>query len=65
MGLIHDIPTCDALLKRIEVEAMETLRSKQNLYIQEGDQPVSSTGTVGKNTNNPGAEVWGVGKSKL
>jgi len=22
-------------------------------------------GTVGKNVNNPGAELWGVGKSKL
>jgi hypothetical protein len=65
MGLIHDIPTCDALLKRIEVEATETLRSNQNLFVQEGDQPVGPSGTVGKNTNNPGAEIWGVGKSKL
>jgi hypothetical protein len=52
-------------LTRIEREAVETLSSNKNLYIQEGDQPVSPTGTVGKNTNNPGAEVWGVGKSKL
>ena len=65
IGLIHDIPTCDALLKRIEKEAVATLQSKQDLYVQEGDVPVSSSGTVGKKTNNPGAEVWGVGKSKL
>lgn len=65
IGLIHDIPTCDALLKRIEDEALVTLRSKQDLYVEEGNKPVSSSGTVGKNTNNPGAEVWGVGKSKL
>ena len=52
-------------MTRMEREAVETLRSKQDLYIQEGDKPVSATGTVGKKTNNPGAEVWGVGKSKL
>ncbi|KAG4223296.1 Nitronate monooxygenase [Phytophthora cactorum] len=28
IGLIHDIPTCDALLSRIEKEAEETLKSK-------------------------------------
>ncbi|KAI1630557.1 2-nitropropane dioxygenase family oxidoreductase [Biscogniauxia mediterranea] len=28
IGLIHDIPTCDELLKRIEKEAEETLRAK-------------------------------------
>lgn len=65
IGLIHDIPTCEALLTRIEREALETLRANQTLYVEDGDQPVSASGTVGKNTNNPGAEVWGVGKSKL
>ncbi|PSN74480.1 inosine monophosphate dehydrogenase [Corynespora cassiicola Philippines] len=65
IGLIHDIPTCDALLTRIEQEAVGSLKQSQSLFIEEGQQPVSSTGTVGKNTNNPGAEVWGVGKSKL
>ena len=65
IGLIHDIPTCDKLLERIEREAVETLKLKQDLYVQEGDKPVTSTGTVGRNTNNPQAEVWGVGKSKL
>ena len=63
--MIHDIPTCDELLKRIEREAMETLKAKQSLIIDEGDVPVSATGTVGKNTNNPGAEVYNIGKSKL
>lgn len=65
IGLIHDVPTCDALLKRIERDAVETLASNQNLYVQDGNQPVGPSATVGKNTNNPGAEVWGVGKSKL
>ncbi|KAI1387811.1 2-nitropropane dioxygenase family oxidoreductase [Hypoxylon trugodes] len=31
IGLIHDIPTCGALLKRIEKEAEETLTSKLSL----------------------------------
>ncbi|GAW13980.1 hypothetical protein ANO14919_033720 [Xylariales sp. No.14919] len=31
IGLIHDIPTCDALVKRIEKEAEETLTSKLRL----------------------------------
>lgn len=31
IGLIHDIPTCDALVKRIEKEAEETLTSKLKL----------------------------------
>ncbi|KAJ8106895.1 hypothetical protein ONZ43_g6905 [Nemania bipapillata] len=31
IGLIHDIPTCDALVKRIEKEAEETLKSKLQL----------------------------------
>lgn len=31
IGLIHDIPTCDVLVKRIEKEAEETLMSKLKL----------------------------------
>ncbi|KAI1172098.1 hypothetical protein F4777DRAFT_22695 [Nemania sp. FL0916] len=31
IGLIHDIPTCDDLVKRIEKDAMETLTSKLKL----------------------------------
>ncbi|KAK8002916.1 hypothetical protein PG989_002635 [Apiospora arundinis] len=31
IGLIHDIPTCDVLVKRIEKEAEETLKSKLSL----------------------------------
>ena len=33
MGLIHDIPTCDVLVKRIEKEAVEAMREKQALYV--------------------------------
>ncbi|KAF2246059.1 inosine monophosphate dehydrogenase [Trematosphaeria pertusa] len=65
IGLIHDIPTCAELIGRIEREAIETMKKSQNLFVAEGDRPVTASGTVGKNTNNPGAELWGVGKSKL
>ncbi|KAF2191947.1 inosine monophosphate dehydrogenase [Zopfia rhizophila CBS 207.26] len=65
IGLIHDIPTCEELVSRIEREAIDAMKQTQGLFVGEGQQPVGAIGTVGKNTNNPGAEVWGVGKSKL
>lgn len=69
MGLIHDIPTCEDLVKRIEVEAEDTLRKTSSLIISnttDSSQPSPlASGTVGKNVNNPAAEIWGVGKSKL
>ncbi|ORX96966.1 2-nitropropane dioxygenase [Clohesyomyces aquaticus] len=57
IGLIHDIPTCEELVSRIEREAAETMQQTQSLF--------TASNTVGKNMNNPQAEVWGVGKSKL
>lgn len=65
IGLIHDIPTCDELVKRIEREAIDTLRKASSLLVDEDQVPASETGTVGKNTNNPGAEIYNIGKSKL
>jgi len=86
MGLIHDIPSCDDLLRRIEQEATEQIKKTQSLFAGEAqtmsngdDAPMKNTpmkktsaeplekkdGTVGKDVNNPGAELWGVGKSKL
>lgn len=41
------------------------MRQTQTLYIEEGQEGVAPGASVGKNTNNPGAEIWGVGKSKL
>jgi len=35
IGLIHDIPTCDELLKRIEKEAIESLNKVQSLIVSE------------------------------
>ena len=62
-----DIPTCAELVQRIEKEAEETLRRASSLIIDEGDKggKVSAEGIVGKNMNNPEAELWGIGKSKL
>jgi hypothetical protein len=53
------------LLRRIEQEAVEATKKTQSFYHDEGQEPVSATGTVEKDRNNPGAEIWGVGKSKL
>lgn len=73
IGLIHDIPSCAELVSRIEREAVETLSKASSLYVGEGQVPresgqVQQTGREGKQAQsqqNPGAEVWGVGKSKL
>jgi NAD(P)H-dependent flavin oxidoreductase YrpB (nitropropane dioxygenase family) len=32
VGLIHDIPTCDDLLKRIESEAGEIVKQQASLF---------------------------------
>jgi NAD(P)H-dependent flavin oxidoreductase YrpB (nitropropane dioxygenase family) len=65
IGLIHDIPTNEELLRRIEREAVETMRKNQALYVEEGQTAVAEGASVGKKDNNPGAEIWGIGKSKL
>lgn len=36
--MIHDIPTCDALLKRIEKEAVEAMNRTKSMY---SDAPTS------------------------
>lgn len=40
MGLIHDIPTCQELLTRIEREAIDAMRRMQSLLTD--DHPESS-----------------------
>ena len=64
VGLIHDIPTCAELVRRIEREAEEVIDKVGRLRIGGGGQG-GMEGEVGRNMNNPVAEVWGVGKSKL
>lgn len=65
VGLIHDIPSCKDLVARIEKDAEETLSKTSSLIIGSESRRPSVEGTIGKNTNHPGAEIWGVGKSKL
>ena len=66
-------------MKRIEREATETLTKTASLLVDEvpsGDlagkkvqdpsaNPTSEHGSVEKNVNNPEAQLWGIGKSKL
>ena len=77
--MIHDIPSCDQLVKRIEKEAIDTLNQASSLITDDiphdgiagkpvqdaSENPQSEHGRVSKNVNNPEAELWGVGKSKL
>lgn len=80
IGLIHDIPSCHDLVQRIEREAVESMKKTQSLYVDEvshdgpiagksvndpSADPKSEHGRVPKNVNNPEAQVWGIGKSKL
>lgn len=63
--MIHDIPTNEELIKRIEREAVETMKQNQSLFIEDGQEPVAAGSSINKKSNNPQAEVWGIGKSKL
>lgn len=75
IGLIHDVPTCDELVKRIEREAIETLQKSQSLYVDDVPKPDQIAGKgadqvqSGKGASsgkpNPGAQVWGIEKGKL
>ena len=68
IGLIHDIPSCQELVGRIEREAEETLRRATSLMKtgnEGGGRGEPPPGVVGKNMNNPEAEMWGIGKTKL
>ncbi len=75
MGLIHDIPTCYELLNRIEREAVTNMQRLTGMVQDENTlaEPVnnhtqshmSSTDNTSTKINNPAAEIWGIGKSKL
>jgi hypothetical protein len=41
------------------------MKQNQSLYIEEGQEPVTESGSINKKSNNPQAEIWGIGKSKL
>lgn len=69
IGLIHDIPSCKELVERIERQAEETLDRASGLIVGRSSpgkqQPQPPPGEVGRDMNNPGAELWGIGKQKL
>ncbi|KAK4696454.1 NADH:quinone reductase (non-electrogenic), partial [Lecanoromycetidae sp. Uapishka_2] len=65
IGLIHDIPSCKDLVERIEREAEETIGKANSLIIGNEGVREPPPGEVGKNMNSPGAEIWGVGQTKL
>ena len=66
MGLIHDIPSCKDLIERIERDAEETIGKANSLIIgREQSRGQPPPGEVGKNMNNPGAEIWKIGQTKL
>lgn len=66
VGLIHDVPTCQVLVERIEKEAEEALGKITDLVVgANAGAGLRRDGVVEKDRNNPGAEIWGVGKSKL
>lgn len=53
------------LVGRIEREAEETLTKAHSLITSKEGEQARNPGIVGKNVNNPEAEVWGIGKTKL
>ncbi|KAK7544843.1 uncharacterized protein J3D65DRAFT_610957 [Phyllosticta citribraziliensis] len=68
IGLIHDIPTCGELVARIEREAISTLSKAASLYVGQVPYsvgPVQGSGSGKDGKPATGAELWGVGKSKL
>lgn len=67
IGLIHDVPTCKELIERIEKEAEDTIEKTGSLMTKGkgGSAVVKEDGTVGPDVNNPQAEVWAIGKSRL
>jgi hypothetical protein len=41
------------------------MKQNQALYIEDGQEAVAEGASINKKSNNPQAEVWGIGKSKL
>ena len=59
VGLIHDIPTCETLVKRIESEAEQAIGRISALMV--GDNKDEGQ----RRPDKPAAEMWSIGKSKL
>ena len=74
IGLIHDIPTCEELVSRIEKEAVDTLSKASSLIVDKQPPPDISGKPLGDITSNPQSEhgkvpgeaqIYDIGKSKL
>lgn len=74
IGLIHDIPTCETLVSRIEKEAIDTL-SKASSLIVDKQPPADIQGkALGDLSSDPKSEhgkapgeaqIYDIGKAKL
>ncbi|RMZ11422.1 hypothetical protein D0860_03390 [Hortaea werneckii] len=75
IGLIHDVPTCQDLVNRIEKEAIETLSSASSLIVDKQPEPDIAGKPLGDTTSDPRsdhnkkvpgeAQIYDIGKSKL
>ena len=64
IGLIHDIPTCEDLLARIEKEAIDTL-SKASSLIVDKQPPADIAGKKIGEKSDPRDDGTSIAKSKL
>ena len=64
IGLIHDIPTCDELVNRIESEALEVLSHMRNLVVDEQPKPDIVGKAIGER-KDPRDDGVSIAKSKL
>lgn len=64
IGLIHDIPTCDELVNRIEKEAIDTLSKASSLIVDKQPPPDIAGKKIGE-TTDPRDDGTSVAKSKL
>jgi hypothetical protein len=62
--LIHDIPTCDELINRIEKEAIDSLSKVSSLIVDKQPPPDISGKKIGEKTD-PRDDGTSVAKSKL
>ncbi|KAK5119904.1 hypothetical protein LTR85_007230 [Meristemomyces frigidus] len=75
IGLIHDIPTCEDLVSRIEKDAIETLSKASSLIVDKQPEPDIAGKPLGDVSSDPKSEhgkkvpgeaqIYDIGKSKL
>ncbi|KAM0698976.1 hypothetical protein Q7P36_001020 [Cladosporium allicinum] len=73
IGLIHDIPTCNDLVHRIEEEALATIKKTQSLIVDKQPEPDIVGKPMGDESANPKnkgkgpgeAQIYGIEKAKL